>query len=76
MTLKEMLEEEIWKIAPNEDDSSQSKQESSEARSRSPLHLCQSVPKNTLWTMNSEIIEELGTNSVNELGTVFKSATG
>ena len=68
MTVKEMLEEEIRKIAPNdnEDDSSQSRQESSEATSRSPTSPVQKhAKKDTLLILYSEIIEDSGASSSN-----------
>ena len=56
MTVKEMLEEEIRKIVPSEDDASQSRQESSEVRSRSPTPLVpKRAKKDTLLNMYSEI---------------------
>ena len=66
MTVKEMLEEEIRKIVPSKDDTSQSRQESSEVRSRSPTPpMPKRAKKNTLLNMYSEIIEDSGTSSSN-----------
>ena len=66
MTVKEMLEEEIRKIVPSKDDTSQSRQESSEVRSRSPTPpVPKLAKKDTLLNMYSEIIEDSGTSSSN-----------
>ena len=66
MTMKEMLEEEIRKIVPIEDDTSQSRQESSEVRSRPPTPpVPKHAKKDTLLNMYSEIIEDSGTSSSN-----------
>ena len=66
MTVKEMLEEEIRKIVPSKDDTSQSRQESSEVRSRSPTPpVPKRAKKDTLLNMYSEIIEDSGTSSSN-----------
>ena len=58
-----MSEEEIQKIAPNKDDSSQ-RQESSEARSRSPTPpVPKRAKKDTLLTLYLETIEDSGASS-------------
>jgi len=61
-TVKKMLEEEIRKIAPS-DDSSQSRQE---VRPRSTsLPAQKRARKDTLFTMNTEIIEDSRSSSSN-----------
>ena len=68
MTVKEMLEEEIRKIVPSEDDSLQSRQESSEVRSSSPTPpVSKRAKKDTLLTMYSEDSGASSSNSADEL---------